>query len=634
MAKKKISQIAKEMGISSKKLIEAFHKLKISAKKVSDYVTNKEADKALDFLTSAPKKKVVKPARPKPVKTAGPKVKKKAKPRAPAKPKIPREVKVAPAPKPVSKLEEVVAPPTPAVGISARNLKPRPPIVTVMGHVDHGKTTLLDAIRQTNVAGGEAGQITQHIGAYEVDVKAGNTSGKIVFLDTPGHEAFTAMRARGTRVTDIVVLVVGADDGVMPQTIEAINHARAAQVPIVVAINKIDRETANPEQVKQQLSNYNLIPEDWGGETIFSPISALKKEGIDHLLEMILLQAEMLELKADPTVPARGTVIEARLDKHMGPVATVVIKEGTLRVGDTFIIGTQDGESIVPTGSGGIGKVRALLNDRSLRVKEAGPSTPIEVLGLENVPQAGEILYVITDKKILKEIEEKKKLTHLIAPPKRLTLEDLYKQVKEGEVKELKIVIKGDVQGSVEAITKGLEKTTSEEVKLQIIHKGVGEINEADIMLASASNTIVIGFNVIINPNARKLAQYEEVDVRLYKVIYDLLSDVKKALEGMLPPKFEEVIMGRVEVTTIFQVSKVGTIAGCRVTDGKVTRDARVKLLRKEVVIYEGKISSLKRFKEDAKEVEKGFECGLMLDNFNDIKEGDVIEIYGMQQVK
>lgn len=664
MGKKKVSQIAKDMGISSREIIEAFKHLKINVKKASDYVVDEDAEKVLDFLTSAEskevkpktvsKKKSVKPVRAKPVikkaEPAKPKVKAKAKPKAP--PKL-KTVKVKEKVKEIEeKVETVVAPPTtrpapPApVKVPTKVVRPpekppilrthlesRPPIVTVMGHVDHGKTTLLDAIRNTNVVKTEAGQITQHIGASEVDVKVGNTSGKIIFLDTPGHEAFTAMRARGTQVTDIVVLVVSADDGVMPQTIEAIDHARAAQVPIIVTINKIDKENAKPEQVKQQLANYNLIPEDWGGDTICVPISALKGEGVENLLEMILIQAEMLELKADPTVPAKATVIEARLDKHMGPVATVIIKEGTLKVGDTFIIGTFDKESELPSMVGSTGKVRALIDSRGSKIKEATPSIPVEVLGLSDVPQAGEILQVITDKKMLKEIEEKRGVHPQIVPARRLTLEDLYKQVKEGKLQELKIVIKGDVQGSIEAIAKALDKFSTEEVKLQIIHKSVGEINESDVMLASASNAIVIGFNVTINPNAKKVAQYEEVEIRNYNVIYDLLSDIKKALEGMLEPKLEEIMIGQAEVTTVFKISRVGVVAGSRVLDGKVARDTKVKLLRNNAVIYEGKISSLKRFKEDVKEVEKGFECGLTLEKFDDIKEGDIIQVFAMQQV-
>jgi len=514
--------------------------------------------------------------------------------------------------------------------------QPRSPIVTVMGHVDHGKTTLLDTIRKANVAAKEAGQITQHIGAYEVNVKIGKTEGRITFLDTPGHEAFTAMRARGTQVTDIVVLVVAADDGIMPQTIEAINHAKAAGVPLIVAMNKIDKEIANPEQLKQQLSNYELIPEEWGGTTIFLPVSALKGTGVEHLLEMILLQAEMLELKADPGIPGRGTIIEAKLDKHMGPVATVIVNEGTIRVGDNFIVATFDAENNIVSAIASSGKIRALINDRVQRVQSAGPSEPVEILGLTTVPQVGETIQVLNDKKLMREIEDSMKIrpSNIVAAPKKMTLEDLYVQVKEGDVKELKIVLKGDVQGSIEAINNTLEKISTEGVKLQVIHKGVGEISEADIMLASASNAIVVGFNTPINPNAKKVAQYEEVDIRLYRIIYDLAQDIKKALDGILPPKFEEMLIGKLEVTQTFEVSKVGTIAGCRVIEGKITRDSKARLLRGTEVIHEGKIASLKRFKEDAKEVEKGFECGVMFEKFNDVKIGDIIQAFGMQQIK
>jgi len=660
--KKRISEIAKEKGIPGKEFLQILKKMKVSVKTTSSLITEEEANRAIELLT-----KVGGIAKPAKAQTkAAAKVRKVRKPRAKKtaveiteKPaagpsKLKEEVKI-PTEKPeavppeaekagikeVAEKVEVkppveekpvseVKPSPPVVVRPPRVLKPlpRPPIVAVMGHVDHGKTTLLDAIRHTNVAEKEAGQITQHIGAYEVDVAVGNTTGKIVFLDTPGHEAFTAMRARGAQVTDIVVLVVAADDGVMPQTVEAIDHARAADVPIIVAINKIDKENANPEQVKQQLANYNLIPEEWGGNTICVPISALRREGLNDLLEMILLQAEILELKADPTVPATGTIIEARVDRHIGPVATVIVRQGTLRVGDSFFVGPdQDTLS-----SGRTGKVRALINHRGIKIDEAPPSTPVEVLGFTAVPQVGEVLKVITDKKLLKEIEESSQERAVVAPPRRFTLDDLQKEIKERKVRELKIILKTDVQGSLEALLKAFQNLGMEEVKLNVIHKGIGDIGESDVMLASASNGIIFGFNVSTTQNAQKLAQYEEVEIRTYRVIYDLISDLKKALEGMVLPKFEEVNIGRVEVLAIFRVSQVGTVAGARVLEGKIVRDAKARLIREGKIIYDGKISSLKRFKEDVKEVEKGFECGFTLEGFNDIKEHDIVQVYEMRQ--
>lgn len=501
------------------------------------------------------------------------------------------------------------------------DLVPRPPVVTVMGHVDHGKTSLLDAIRQTNVTATEAGGITQHIGAYQVE-KDGK---KITFLDTPGHAAFTAMRARGAQVTDIAVLVVAADDGVMPQTVEAINHARAANVPIIVAINKIDKPDANPERVKQQLTEYGLIPEEWGGDTICVNVSAKTKQGIDELLEMILLVAEMAELKANPNRKAKGTIIEAKLDKGRGPVATVLVQNGTLEVGDPVFAGFA------------YGRVRAMMDFQGRRVKKATPSMPVEVLGLSDVPQAGDILYAVEDEKIARQFAEKrlaKKREEEMKATTRVTLDDLFKKIQEGQVKELNVVIKADVQGSVEALRTALEKLSNEEVRVNIIHGGVGAISETDIMLASASNAIVIGFNVRPDANARKAAEAEKVDVRLYRVIYDAIEDVKAAMSGLLEPEYREVFVGRAEVRQIFKVPKLGIAAGCYVLEGKITRNAQVRLIRDGVVIHEGRLASLKRFKDDVREVVQGYECGLMIENYNDINEGDIIEAFVMEEVK
>ncbi|RDV82517.1 translation initiation factor IF-2 [Ammonifex thiophilus] len=499
-------------------------------------------------------------------------------------------------------------------------LKPRPPIVTVMGHVDHGKTTLLDAIRETRVAATEAGGITQHIGAYQVE-KDGR---KITFIDTPGHEAFTAMRARGAKVTDIAVLVVAADDGVKPQTVEAINHARAAGVPIIVAINKMDKPEANPDRVKTQLAELGLVPEEWGGDTIMQPISALKRQGIDELLEMILLVADMLELKANPERPARGTIIESRLDRGRGPVATVIVQNGTLKVGDTLVAGTQ------------FARVRAMIDDRGRKLSQAGPSTPVEVLGFSEVPEAGET-FVVVEERLAKQIVEKrlaKKQAEEAQARAKMLLEDVYQRIKEGQIKELPLVVKADVQGSLEAICRALSQLRTEEVGVNIIHAGVGAITETDIMLASASGAIIIGFNVRPDVNARKALEKEKVDVRLYQVIYDAIKDVKAALSGLLEPEYREVLLGRAEVRKTFHVSRLGTIAGCYVQEGKVTRDAQVRVIRDGVVIHTGKVSSLKRFKDDVKEVSQGFECGLMIENFNDIKEGDELEFFVMEAVQ
>lgn len=495
---------------------------------------------------------------------------------------------------------------------------PRPPVITVMGHVDHGKTSLLDAIRKTNVTSREAGGITQHIGAYKV-----NYQGKqIVFLDTPGHEAFTAMRARGAQVTDVAILVVAADDGVMPQTIEAINHAKAAKVPIIVAINKIDRPGANPDHVKQQLAEHELIPEDWGGDTIMVPVSAHQKTGISDLLEMILLVAEMQELKANPNLPAHGTIIEAQLDKGRGPVATVLVQRGTLHIGDTIIAGTS------------YGKVRAMINDRGEKVKKALPSTPVEVLGLNDVPAAGDILDS-TDEKTARGVAEKriaKKKEEEIKLNSKVSLDDLFQRIKEGEIKELNIVVKADVQGTIEALKASLEKIKNDEVKVAVVHAGVGAITESDVMLASAANALIIGFNVRPDANARKAAETEKVDVRTYRVIYDAINDVEAAIKGMLAPKFKEVIQGRVEIRQLITISKL-KIAGCYVVEGKVTNSSKVRVVRDGIVVHEGVIESLRRFKDDVKEVAQGFECGITLEKFSDLKEGDIFEVYDMEEI-
>ncbi|MDN4594455.1 translation initiation factor IF-2 [Polycladomyces subterraneus] len=501
------------------------------------------------------------------------------------------------------------------------DLQERPPVVTIMGHVDHGKTTLLDTIRHSNITAGEAGGITQHIGAYQVEANGK----KITFLDTPGHAAFTTMRARGAKVTDITVLVVAADDGVMPQTVEAINHAKAADVPIIVAVNKMDKPDANPDRVKQQLMEHGLVPEEWGGDTIFVPVSALKGEGIDELLEMILLVAEVQELKANPNKRARGVVIEAELDKGRGPVATVLVQNGTLRVGDSIVAGNY------------FGKVRAMVNDRGRRIKAAPPSTPVEILGLQDVPNAGDAFMVFEDEKKARAIAEKraeKQRQQELRAQSRVTLDDLYKQIQEGEVKELNIIIKADVQGSVEALRGALEKIDVEGVRVKIIHSAVGAITESDIILASASNAIIIGFNVRPEPNARATAEQEKVDIRLHRVIYNVIEEIEAAMKGMLDPEYEEKVVGSAEVRQIFKVSRIGTIAGCYVTEGKIVRDGKVRLIRDGIVVHDGEIDTLKRFKDDVREVAQGYECGLTLKNFNDIKEGDVVEVYVIQEVE
>ncbi len=500
----------------------------------------------------------------------------------------------------------------------------RAPVVTVMGHVDHGKTSLLDAIRETKVAEREAGGITQHIGAYHVEVGDGRS---VVFLDTPGHEAFTLMRARGAKVTDVVVLVVAADDGVMPQTREAIDHAKAANVPIVVAINKIDKPGANPDNVKRELAEVNLVPEDWGGSTVMVPVSAKKKQNLDQLLEMILLSTDILELKANPKRSASGTVLEAKLDRGRGPVATVLVQDGTLKVGDNFIAGPV------------VGRVRALIDDRGRNVKSAGPSTPVEVLGLTSLPQPGDPFQTVEDAAKARQIatfrQSQAKERALGAKGGRLTLESLREQIAEGGVKELPLIVKADVQGSSEVLANTLEKLSDEKVKIRIIRAGVGAINESDVLLASASNAIIIGFNVRPDRNAADMAEREEVDVRLHSVIYNVTDEIKKGMEGLLDPTFKEVRLGTASVREVFKVPKVGTIAGCMVTDGRITRagETTARLLRDNVVVHEGKIGGLRRFKDDVSEVKSGFECGISLEKYNDIKVGDVIEVFTMERV-
>lgn len=502
-----------------------------------------------------------------------------------------------------------------------KDLLPRPPIVTVMGHVDHGKTSLLDAIRNTAVTKQEAGGITQHIGASQVEINGK----KITFLDTPGHEAFTSMRARGAKVTDMAILVVAADDGVKPQTIEAINHAKAAGVPIIVAVNKIDKETANIDRVKQELSEQGVLPEDWGGDTIFVPVSAKKHIGIEELLEMILLVAEVQELKANPNRSAKGTIIEAKLDKGRGSVATVLIQKGTLKKGDIVLVGSAHG------------KVRAMFSSKGKRISQAGPSVPVEILGLSETPQAGDTLIVMDSEKNAKNIAEKRKdKKHLenMNLTSKVSLEDLYDRIQKGEVKDLNIIIKADVSGSIEAVKQSLQKQSLDEVKVNPIHGGVGGINENDIMLASASNAIVIGFNVRPSVAAMELAKRENVDVRTYNIIYNAIEDIKSAVKGMLAPIYKEVVMGRAEVRATFKVPNVGIVAGVYVTSGKVTRKSNIRLLRNDIVIHDGKITSLKRFKDDASELNTGFEGGIGIENYNDIKEGDVMEAYVMEEIK
>jgi len=502
-----------------------------------------------------------------------------------------------------------------------KNLKERAPIVTIMGHVDHGKTTLLDTIRNTRVTAGEAGGITQHIGAYQVRTK----DKKITFLDTPGHAAFTTMRARGAKITDVTILVVAADDGVMPQTIEAINHAKAADVPIIVAVNKMDKPQANPDRVMNELVEYGLISEEWGGDTIFVPISALKGEGIDELLENILLVTEMQELKANPNRLALGTVIEAKLDKGRGAVATLLVQNGTLNVGDPLVVGNT------------YGRVRAMINDRSKNIHTAKPSTPVEITGLQDVPNAGDRFVVFGDEKTARQIGEKRQQQYIETTRQAnsaVSLDTLFEQMKQGEMKDLNIIIKADVQGSVEALAMSLAKIDVEGVNVRIIHTGVGAINESDITLAVASSAVVIGFNVRPDNNAKQMAATEQVDIRLHSIIYKVIEEIEAAMTGLLDPEFVEKVIGLAEVRQVYKVSKIGTIAGAYVTEGKVSRDGKVRVIRDSVVIYEGEIDTLRRFKDDVKEVQSGYECGMTVENFNDIKEGDVFEVYIMEEVK
>ena len=500
-----------------------------------------------------------------------------------------------------------------------KDLVERPAVVTIMGHVDHGKTTLLDSIRDTKITAGEAGGITQHIGAYQVE----RDGKKVTFLDTPGHEAFTSMRSRGAQITDIAILVVAADDGVMPQTVEAINHAKAAEVPIVVAVNKIDKETANPDRVMQELTEYELIPEDWGGSTIFVPISAIKGEGIDDLLEMILLVAEVEELKANPNKVAFGTVIDAQLDRGRGAVASLLVQDGTLYTGDTLVVGNT------------FGRVRAMVSDEGSRIEQAKPSTPVEITGLNGVPQAGDQFLVFKDEKKARQIGESRQQQHIVetrGSQARISLDDLFEQIKQGEMKDLNVIIKADVQGSAEALAASLQKIEVESVQIKIIHTGVGAITESDIILASASNAIVIGFNVRPDVNAQKAAESEKVDVRLHRVIYKAIEEIEAAMKGLLDPEYEEKVIGQAEVRETFKVSKIGTIAGSYVTDGKITRNSSVRLIRNGVVLFEGELLALKRFKDDVREVAQNYECGITIKDYNDIKVGDTIEAYVMEE--
>ena len=503
---------------------------------------------------------------------------------------------------------------------SEENMEPRPPVVTIMGHVDHGKTSLLDAIRQSSITEGEAGGITQHIGAYTVTCNGR----QITFIDTPGHEAFTSMRARGAQVTDVVILVVAADDGIMPQTVEAINHAKAAGVPIIVAINKMDRDTADPERVKQQLTEYGLVTEEWGGDTICVPVSAKTKQGLDNLLEMVLLQADMLELKANPHRIARGTIIEAELHKGRGPIATVLVQNGTLKIGDPIVAGTA------------YGRVRAMMDDKGRRVTEAGPSQPVEVLGFSEVPSAGDVMNVAEVDKLSRQVAEerrdKQKAEQLKAMSK-VSLDDLFNQISSG-TKELNIVVKADVQGSAEAVKQNLVKASNEEVRVNVIHAAVGGITESDVMLADASNAIIVGFNIRPDKQVSDFAASHGVDVRTYRVIYECLEEIQAAIKGMLAPKYREVVIGHAQVRQTIHVPNVGTIAGSYVSDGKITRGAFIRVLRDSVVIFEDRISSLKRFKDDAREVAQGYECGIGLEKFNDIKENDVLEAYVQEEIE
>ena len=502
------------------------------------------------------------------------------------------------------------------------DLEPRAPVVVVMGHVDHGKTSLLDYIRSSDVASGEAGGITQHIGAYQVNVQ-GKT---ITFLDTPGHEAFTAMRARGAMITDVAILVVAADDGIMPQTVESINHAKAANIPIIVAINKMDKPEANPERIKEQLTKYELVPEEWGGETIICPISAKTGMGVDSLLEMVLLTAEMQELRANPDRSAHGAVIEARLDKGRGPVATLLVQNGTLHQGDVIIAGTA------------VGRVRAMTNARGQKLTEAGPSVPVEIIGMGEVPGAGDDFHAVADERMARELVEQRKQENkdrLNGPVgQKVTLEDLFSQIQQGEIKDLNIIVKADVQGSAEAVKSSLEKLSNEEVRVRVIHCAVGAINESDVMLAGTSGAIIVGFNVRPDNNARDSAARMNVDMRMYRVIYDCIEEIESAMKGMLAPKYKEVLLGHAEVREVYKITGAGMIAGCYVTDGRVTRNAQIRLLRDNIVIHEGVLASLKRFKDDQKEVAQGYECGIGIEKYSDIKVGDVIECFNMEEIE
>ena len=501
------------------------------------------------------------------------------------------------------------------------DLVPRAPVVVVMGHVDHGKTSLLDYIRNSQVAEGEAGGITQHIGAYQVEVNGS----PITFLDTPGHEAFTAMRARGAMITDIAILVVAADDGIMPQTIESINHAKAAEIPVIVAINKMDKPEANPERVKQQLTEYGLVPEEWGGETICCPISAKTGLGIDNLLEMVVLTAEMRELKANPNRSAHGAVIEARLDKGRGPIATLLVQNGTLHQGDVIIAGTA------------VGRVRAMTNAKGQKIQTAGPSVPVEITGMGEVPGAGDDFHAVDDERMARELVEQRKHEHKMAASaatQKVTLDDLFSQIQQGELKDLNIIVKADVQGSAEAVKASLEKLTNEEVRVRVIHCAVGAINESDVMLATTSNAIIVGFNVRPDANAKDTAARNKVDMRMYRVIYDCINEMEAAMKGMLAPKFKEVALGTAEVREVYKITGVGIVAGCYITDGKVQRNAQVRLVRDGIVIHEGVLSSLQRFKDAVKEVAQGYECGIGIEKYSDIKVGDVIEAFVMEQIE
>ena len=503
----------------------------------------------------------------------------------------------------------------------AEDLEPRAPVVVVMGHVDHGKTSLLDYIRNANVVSGEAGGITQHIGAYQVQVKGQ----PITFLDTPGHEAFTAMRARGAMVTDIAILVVAADDGIMPQTVESINHAKAAGIPIIVAINKMDKPEANPERIKEQLTAYELVPEEWGGETVICPISAKTGQGIQELLEMVILTAEMKELKANPNRTAHGAVIEAKLDKGRGPVATLLVQNGTLHQGDVIIAGTA------------VGRVRAMTNAQGERVETAGPSVPVEIIGMGEVPGAGDDFHAVADERMARELVEQRKHEQKVqaAGPQnqKVSLEDLFSQIKQGEMKDLNIIVKADVQGSAEAVKSSLEKLSNEEVRVRVIHCAVGAVSESDVMLAATSNAIIVGFNVRPDNNAKDIAARDHVDMRMYRVIYDCINEIETAMKGMLAPKFKEVELGQAEVRSVFRITGVGMVAGCYVTNGKMQRNAQMRLLRDNIVVYDGAIASLQRFKDSVKEVAAGYECGITFEKFQDIKEGDVIEAFLMEQI-